>query len=121
VRPPGGVPTLPLGARRRPMRADADMSLRVLALLVGEFLERLDLREVTLVLNDWGAAQFLISEGRADRLARLVLTSCEGAGPGPAGLLQVSGRAGPGLRPVRNCLIPYPGIFFAHMVENLPG
>ena len=62
------------------------LSLRGLALLAGEFLERLDLREVTLVLNDWGGAQFLISEDRADRLARLVLTSCEAFDNYPPGL-----------------------------------
>ena len=80
------VPTLPLGAHRRPMRPDADLSLRGLALLVGEFLEKLDLRDVTLVLNDWGGAQFLISEGRAGRLARLALTSCEAFDNYPPGL-----------------------------------
>ncbi|NGO79985.1 alpha/beta hydrolase [Streptomyces sp. YC504] len=71
------TPTLPLGSHRTPMRPDADLSLRGLALLVGEFLDRLDLREVTLVLNDWGGAQLLLSLGRAERIARLVLASCE--------------------------------------------
>ena len=71
------VPTLPLGAHRRPMRPDADLSLKAMALLVAEFLGRLDLHQVTLVLNDWGGAQILIPEGRTDRIARLVLTSCE--------------------------------------------
>ncbi|MCQ4079966.1 alpha/beta hydrolase [Streptomyces sp. RB6PN25] len=80
------LPTLPLGAHRRPMRPDADLSLRGLALLVAEFLDRLDLREVTLVLNDWGGAQLLIPEGRADRIARLVLTSCEAFDNYPPGL-----------------------------------
>jgi enoyl-CoA hydratase len=42
-------------------------------------------------------------------------------GPEPTGPLPVSARAWPGLRPVRKCMIPYPGRFFAHMVENLPG
>src|SRR5918911_2864865 len=50
------VPTLPLGAHRRPMRPDADLSLRGQAQLVAEFLERLDLSGVTLVVNDWGGA-----------------------------------------------------------------
>lgn len=79
-------PTLPLGSHRRPMRRDADLSLRGLALLVGEFLERVDLRDVTLVLNDWGGAQLLISEGRAERVGRLVLTSCEAFDNYPPGL-----------------------------------
>ncbi len=71
------LPTLPLGSHRRPMRPDADLSLRGVALLVEEFLDRLDLREVTLVLNDWGGAQLLVSERRTERVARLVLTACE--------------------------------------------
>jgi len=71
------LPTLPLGGHRRPMRPDADLSQRGVALLIGELLERLDLRDATLVLNDWGGGQFLISEGRAQRLSRLVLVACE--------------------------------------------
>lgn len=79
-------PTLPLGSHRIPMRPDADLSLRGLALLVGEFLDRLDLREVTLVLNDWGGAQLLISEERTERIARLVLCACEAFDNYPPGL-----------------------------------
>ncbi|MFI5606935.1 alpha/beta fold hydrolase [Amycolatopsis sp. NPDC051903] len=71
------LPTLPLGAHRRPMREDADLSQRGQALLVGELLERLGLEDVTLVLNDWGGPQFLLSEGRAERVGRLVLVACE--------------------------------------------
>lgn len=80
------VPTLPLGGHRRPMRPDADLSPRGIARLVGEFLERLDLRDVTLVANDWGGAQLLISEGRAERVGRLVLASCEAFDNFPPGL-----------------------------------
>lgn len=57
------VPTLPLGAHRRPMRPDADLTLRGQVRIVAEFLDRLDLRDITLVGNDWGGAQILISEG----------------------------------------------------------
>jgi len=71
------VPTWPLGGHRRPMRPDADLSLQALGLLIGEFLERLDLTEVTLVQNDWGGAQVLLAHGGSDRLVSLVLTSCE--------------------------------------------
>src|SRR5260370_18043061 len=71
------LPTLPLGGHRRPMRPDADLSLRGMALLAGEFLDRLELERVTLVLNDWGGAQILLSEGRTDRIARVVLTACQ--------------------------------------------
>jgi pimeloyl-ACP methyl ester carboxylesterase len=65
------VPTLPLGGHRRPMRTDADLSMRGLSRLVAEFLERLDLRGVTLVENDWGWAHLLISE-RARQAGRAV-------------------------------------------------
>lgn len=71
------LPTLPLGGHRRPMKPDADLSQRGLALLLGEFIERLGVDDVTLVLNDWGGGQFLVSEGRAQRIARLVLVACE--------------------------------------------
>ncbi|MEU9028590.1 alpha/beta hydrolase [Streptomyces sp. NPDC048383] len=81
------LPTLPLGGHRRPMNADADLSQRGIALLLGEFIERLGLDQVTLVLNDWGGGQFLVSEGRDQRIARLVLVACEAFDnfpPGPA-------------------------------------
>jgi pimeloyl-ACP methyl ester carboxylesterase len=80
------VPTLPLGAHRRPMRWDADLSLRGQALLVAEFLERLDLRDVTIVCNDWGGALLLMSEGRDERIGRLVLAACETFDNMPPGL-----------------------------------
>jgi pimeloyl-ACP methyl ester carboxylesterase len=79
------VPTLPLGAHRRPMRADADLSLRGHARLLAEFLERLDLRDVTLVQNDIGIALVLAVE-RPERVARLVLASCEAFDNYPPGL-----------------------------------
>ncbi len=80
------APTLPLGGHRRPMRPDADLSPRGIARLVAEFLERLALRDVTLVGNDWGGAQLLIAEGCAERVGRLVLSSCEAFENFPPGL-----------------------------------
>lgn len=71
------VPTLPLGSHRRPMRADADLSIRGMANLVGEFLDELDLHDVTLVMNDWGGAQILLAEGGHARVAKLGLVACE--------------------------------------------
>jgi len=50
------VPTLPLGSHRRPMRPNADLSLSGFGRVVAELLERLDLRDVTLVQNDHAAA-----------------------------------------------------------------
>ncbi|MFF8386059.1 alpha/beta fold hydrolase [Streptomyces kanasensis] len=80
------VPTLPLGGHRRPMKPDADLSIAGVARLVAEFLDRLDLRDVTLVMNDWGGAQALVSAGRDERVGRLVITSCEAFDNFPPGL-----------------------------------
>jgi pimeloyl-ACP methyl ester carboxylesterase len=79
-------PTLPLGAHRRPMRAEADLSLRGQVRLLAEFLERLELEEVTLVFNDWCGAQLLVGEGWDARVGRLVLASCETDDNYPPGL-----------------------------------
>ena len=79
-------PTLPLGAHRRPMRAEADLSLRGQVHLLAEFLDRLELQEVTLVFNDWCGAQLLVAEGWDARVGRLVLASCETDDNYPPGL-----------------------------------
>ena len=71
------TPTLPLGAHRSPMRASADLTQRGVARILADFLEALDVTDVTLVLNDWGGGQFMVSDGRADRVGRMVLASCE--------------------------------------------
>ena len=70
-------PTLPLGGHRQPMRPDADLSQQGVASILGDFLDALDLHDVTLVLNDWGGGQFLINADRTDRIARLALVACE--------------------------------------------
>ena len=80
------VPTLPLGAHRRPMRADADLSMSGIAALLGEFLEALDLRDVTLAASDWGGPLVLAADGPNDRIGRLVITSCEAFDNVPPGL-----------------------------------
>jgi pimeloyl-ACP methyl ester carboxylesterase len=71
------APTLPLGAHRQPMRPGADLSIDGIALLVAEFLERLDLSDVALVMNDWGGPQLLVDHGRTQRIGRLVLVAGE--------------------------------------------
>jgi|SRR5580704_18566778 pimeloyl-ACP methyl ester carboxylesterase len=71
------LPTLPLGAHRYPMRPDADLSMRGIAMLLGELLERLDLRDVTLVMSDWGGPQLLIGSRYEGCIARLAICSCE--------------------------------------------
>ncbi|HSZ14569.1 MAG TPA: alpha/beta hydrolase [Solirubrobacteraceae bacterium] len=71
------APTLPLGGHRHPMRADADLSMRGIAELLGELLERLDLRDVTLAMCDWGGPQLLVGSAYDERIARLAICSCE--------------------------------------------
>jgi pimeloyl-ACP methyl ester carboxylesterase len=80
------LPHLPLGSHPRPMRPDADLSLRGIAMLIGEFLEELGLRDVTLVQNDWGGAQVLVAHGGAERVARMVLVACEAFDNYPPGI-----------------------------------
>ena len=80
------VPELPFGAHRRPMPDDAELDLESLAKLVAEFLVELDLHDVTLVCNDWGGAQLVVSPGGSDRVAGLVLVSCEAFDNYPPGL-----------------------------------
>jgi pimeloyl-ACP methyl ester carboxylesterase len=79
------VPTLPLGAHRRPMRRDADLTLAGFGRILAELLERLDLRAVTLVQNDHAAALVLAGEN-PERVARLVISSCEAFENYPPGL-----------------------------------
>lgn len=78
--------TLPFGAHRVPMRPDADLSLRGMGRIVTECLAALDLRDVTLCFNDWCGAQVMVADGGVERVARLVLVSCETAGNYPPGL-----------------------------------
>lgn len=80
------LPTLPMGAHRRPMRPDADLSLRGLGRLLTEFMDRLDLMDVTLCFNDWCGAQVMIADRGVERVARLVLVSCEAFENYPPGL-----------------------------------
>jgi pimeloyl-ACP methyl ester carboxylesterase len=95
------APTLPLGAHRRAMHADADLSLPGIARLVAELLDRLDLSDVTLVGNDTGGAlvQLLMRDG-AERVGRVVLASCDAFDNFPPGLtgktLVLTGKLSPG-------------------------
>jgi pimeloyl-ACP methyl ester carboxylesterase len=81
------APTLPMGAHRQAMHADADLSLAGQARLVAEFTGRLGLRDVTLVGNDTGGAlvQLLMGDGTPG-VERVVLASCEAFGNFPARL-----------------------------------
>ncbi|NNH70810.1 alpha/beta hydrolase [Nocardia uniformis] len=95
------VPTWPLGGHRKPMNEDGDLSFLGIAGLVGDFLTALDLRNVTLVQNDWGGAQLLLGTRGSDRVGRLVLTSCEAFDnypPKPARLIVAAAKVPGGLR-----------------------
>jgi pimeloyl-ACP methyl ester carboxylesterase len=94
------APTLPLGAHRRAVHTDADLSLPGLARLVADFLERLELSDVTLVGNDTGGAlaQLVIADDAA-RVGQVVLASCEAFDNIPPGLtgrtLALTGKLSP--------------------------
>ena len=80
------APTLPLGAHTQPMSDGADLSMRSQIHLLADFLDALDLQDVTLVVSDWGGPLFLTAEGRDQRVGRLVVTPCEAFDNFPPGL-----------------------------------
>ncbi|HET8565085.1 MAG TPA: alpha/beta hydrolase [Solirubrobacterales bacterium] len=80
------TPVLPLGAHRKPMHPDADLSLSGLSRIVTDFLERLELRDAVVCFNDWGGAQTLVANGETERVGGLVLVSCETEDNYPPGL-----------------------------------
>src|SRR5258708_15272116 len=68
------APTLPLGAHRKPMRADADLTMRGQTRLLGDLLAGLDLADVVLVASDWGGPiPFVTHDARAGPVGRPVL------------------------------------------------
>jgi pimeloyl-ACP methyl ester carboxylesterase len=69
---------LPLGSHRLPMREDADLSPAGCGELIAGALQTLGLDDVTLVGNDSGGAYSQIATAaHPERVARLVLNSCE--------------------------------------------
>ena len=62
------------------------LDLASLAKMIAGFLVELDLRDVTLVCNDWGGAQLVIAPGGSDRVGGLVLVSCEAFDNYPPGI-----------------------------------
>jgi pimeloyl-ACP methyl ester carboxylesterase len=96
------APTLPLGAHRHAMHADADLSLPGIARLVSEFVDRLGLQDVILVGNDTGGALVqLLMRDRAARVGRVVLVSCDAFDNFPPGLtgkaLMLAGKLSPAM------------------------
>jgi pimeloyl-ACP methyl ester carboxylesterase len=72
------TPDLPLGSHEPPLAANADLSPPGVARLIHDFMERLELRDVTLVGNDTGGAFCqLVAVEHPQRIGRLVLTPCD--------------------------------------------
>ncbi|WP_396899844.1 alpha/beta fold hydrolase [Mycolicibacterium sp.] len=71
------LPVLPLGGHRIPMRSDADLTMDGMVGIVADFLDALELTDVTLVVTDWGGPLFLTHAGRDKRVARLVVCPAE--------------------------------------------
>ena len=93
---------MPLGRTAARCATDADLTLPGIARLAAEFLDRLELRDVTLVGNDTGGAlvQLLMCDGDA-RTGRAVLASCDAFDNFPPGLtgrtLMLAGKLPPPL------------------------
>jgi pimeloyl-ACP methyl ester carboxylesterase len=71
------LPVLPMGGHRIPMRPDADLTMPGMIGIVADFLDALDLTDVTLVVTDWGGPLLLTDIGRDKRVGRLVICPCE--------------------------------------------
>lgn len=71
------LPVLPMGGHRIAMREDADLTLPGMVGIVADFLDVLDLRDVTLVITDWGGPLFLTDLGCDQRVSRLVVCPSE--------------------------------------------
>jgi len=71
-------PDWPLGAHSQAMNSGTKLTPLRVARLIGEFLEALELADVTLAANDTGGAvtQLLLADG-CDRVGRVVLTPCD--------------------------------------------
>ena len=80
------VPELPFGAHRAPFPDNADLTLTGILAMIVDFLDELELENVTLVSNDWGGAQLVVAPGGSTSVASIVLASCEAFENYPPGL-----------------------------------
>jgi pimeloyl-ACP methyl ester carboxylesterase len=72
------VPDWPMGSHQLPMDPEADLSPPGMAAIIAEFLEELDLDDVTIVGNDSGGAMSqILAANLPERVGRLVLTNCD--------------------------------------------
>jgi pimeloyl-ACP methyl ester carboxylesterase len=111
------APDLPLGAHFPPMNPDADLTPPGLARLVVDFLDRLELRTVTLVGNDTGGVICqLVAAHHPARLDRLVLTPCDAFD----NFLPIPLRYAQGLGWVPGAMHALPRLLAVEQVQGLP-
>jgi pimeloyl-ACP methyl ester carboxylesterase len=83
------APDWPFGAQQVAMNPTADLSPTGLARLIADFLERLELDDVTIVGNDSGGAiSQVLAANHPDRIGRLVLTNCDSHDNFPPGIFK---------------------------------
>lgn len=72
------TPDWPLGSHSEPMKPDADVSPQGMIQIIFEFIDHLNLKEVTLVGNNSGGAlaQMMVA-AHPERIDKLILTSCD--------------------------------------------
>ena len=91
------APDLPIGGHSIPLRDGPDITLFDLGDILADFIEALELDDVTLVANDTGGAVAQALVGRhPDRIGCVVLTSCdafEKFPPTPQKYLEVAARS----------------------------
>jgi len=72
------APDWPIGSQQVAMKPDADLTPYGIARLIADFLEALDIDDVTIVGNDSGGAMSQVLATRhPERIGRLVLTNCD--------------------------------------------
>jgi pimeloyl-ACP methyl ester carboxylesterase len=83
------APDWPIAAHQVAMNPDADLSPAGIAALIADFLEALELEDVTIVGNDSGGAmsQVLVTR-HPERVGRLVLTNCDTHDNFPPGIFK---------------------------------
>lgn len=121
------LPDLPLGAHSVPLNADADLTNEGIAHLIADFLDALDLSDVTLVHSDWGGGLLLTALGRDERIGRLVIlpsTAFDNFPPGLPGRVATVAARLPGLtlglRAMRLAPVRRLPILFGRMARTIP-
>lgn len=104
------LPVLPLGGHRIPMKPGVDLTMPGVVGILSDFLTALDLREVTLILSDWGGPLFLPELATGERITRLVICPAEAYDNFPPGF--------PGKVVKLATMIPGGILFVLHQFRN---